>query len=324
MSWIKENQFTAGLAAVTLLGVGGLYSWGSGSQDKTALALEAHRTAAAQIARYETGRLYPSEANRDLKRKAVNDYSDQATELRDLMVGFAPKPGPVIASNVFGTELQAATARVRTAFDASKTGLPAGFLLGFEPYSANIANEDATNLLAYQVGAMEWLFGKLADARPASLINVYRKPLPEEKGQAYAYAKGEVARDLAMEITFSGSANTLREFIGTLVDSKEYYFIPRILRVENEKQTGPIRSDAQFKTTSTSTAADAVLDPAAFDEKPAGELALDPVLGEDPPAAEPILKQVLGDELLKVFLRIDLRVFRDAASVPLPELPKNL
>jgi hypothetical protein len=118
----------------------------------------------------------------------------------------------------------------------------------------------------------------------------------------------------------------MREFLGSLVDSKEYYFIPRIIRVENEKQVGPTRSDAQFKPAASSAVVEAAFDPSAFDAKPAGGLPGEPAATDEANAAasEAILKQVLGDELLKVFLRIDLRVFRDAASVPLPELPKSL
>lgn len=333
MSWIKENQFTAGLAAVTLVGVAGLYYWGSGSQEKTAQALQDFQAAASEITRYEGGRLYPSDTNRDLKRKAVADYSAQAGELRDRMVHYGPKAGqPAMASNAFGTELQAANARVRAAFEASQTTLPSSFLLGFEGYANTIAHSDATNLLAYQVGAMEWMFVKLADARPKALLNVYRKPLPEEKGQAYEYQAGQVSRDLAFEVTFSGSARAMREFLGSLVDSKEYYFIPRVIRVENEKQVGPSRNDAEFKTSSAAKLPDE-FDPGVLaftDVKPAGEEGVDPaaepIAGEeaDATASEEILKQVLGDEAVKVFLRIDLRLFRDAASVPLPELPKSL
>ncbi len=329
MSWIKENQFTAGLAAVTLLGVAGLYSWGSGNQNKTALARDDYQAAAAEMMRYEGGSLYPSDTNRDLKRKAVADYSEQATQLRDRMVQYGPKPGSAIAANAFGTELQAANTRIRAAFETSQATVPGGFLVGFEAYASGVAQGDATSLMAYQMGAMEWLFVKLAEARPEALINVYRQPLTEEKGAPYDYAKNQISRDLPMEITFSGSARAVREFMSSLVDSKDYYFIPRVIRVENEKQVGPTRSDAQFKTVSTSTAPEG-FDPAALgavtDLVPAGDPAVVLAAGEEAvaPESEEILKQVLGDEAVRVFLRIDLRLFRDSASVPLPELPKSL
>jgi len=329
MSWIKENQFTAGLAAVTLLGVGGLYSWGSGNQNKTELARDDYQAAAAEMMRYEGGSLYPSDTNRDLKRQAVADYSEQASQLRDRMVQYGPKPGPAIASNAFGTDLQASNTRIRAAFETSQATLPGGFLVGFESYASGVALGDATSLMAYQMGAMEWLFVKLAEARPEALINVYRQPLPEEKGQPYVYAENQISRDLPIEITFSGSARAMREFLSSLVDSKDYYFIPRIIRVENEKQAGPTRSDAQFKTVITPTVPDG-FDVAALgsvtDLSAVGDPAVALPAGEEAvvPESEEILKQVLGDEALRVFLRIDLRLFRDAASVPLPELPKSL
>lgn len=315
MSWIQENKFAAGLAGVTFVAVGGLWYWGNGCKDKTQEARDLFAQATGQIRILENGRLYPSEANRDLKRKAVTEYTQQAVALRDRMIQFRPASLDPVASEVFSKQLQESGSRVQAAFQTSKTSLPQGFLMGFESYSSSVAQRDATGLLGYQVKATEWLFIKLAEARPEAVLNVHRPRLPEEKGTAYAYQKGDVARDLPIEITFSGSARALREFMSSLVDSKEFYFVPRVVRIENEKTTPPSRSDAQFKVPSTAPTADGfgqtLPDPAA-----------DPT-AQPTPEREEILKQVLGNEQVRVFLRIDLRLFREAAGVALPELPKN-
>ena len=325
MSWIQENKFAAGLAAVTMVGVGGLWYWGNGNKEKTADAHDQFQDAANQIVRFEAGRLYPSEQNRDMKNKAVSDYVEQAGRLRERMTEFRPKTLEPVAPNVFSEQLQAASGRARSAFETSQTTLPPSFMLGFEPYSNSVAQGEATPLLTYPVGALEWLFTTLAEARPVSLINVYRKPLPEEKGREFSYAKGQVARDLPVEVTFSGTSKSLREFMSALVDSKDYYFIPRVVRIENEKQLGPTRSDAQFKTASTAPAEggfDIANFTAGADVVPPADGAAAPVL-PSAPASEEILKQVLGNEKITVFLRLDLRLFREASSVPLPELPKR-
>ena len=205
--------------------------------------------------------------------------------------------------------------------DSVKNTIPKDFYLGFESYTNTPAQEGATGVLAYQLGAISEMHGILATAKPAKLLNFYRQPIDEEAGKAYTTEKGATYRALPVEIAFSGSEKSLRAFVNGLNSSKKFFYLIRSTRIMNEKQNAPKASDVQFdadKAKPGGAAGGGIFEPgSAFvlpsedPPKPAGDKP-----DEKQKSSEQILKQVLGSENINAFFRIDVLLFEGDAVVP--------
>jgi hypothetical protein len=327
MSWINENKFLATLAGGTLAGVIILFALGYQGMKSYDGQKEAFETASTEVKAFESGPLYPKTENKNAKSKALNDYKAAVESLQSAFEPFRPKELTAITPQEFTSQLLAANTETRKAFETAGTVVPDPYFVGFERYKTSLADGKSTAVLDYQLGFVKNLMLTLAKAKPAELKNLYRPLLPEDEGQVFTAPADMVARPLSLELTFTGSELSVREFITSISKPDERFVVVRSLRITNTKKDAPKSSDAQFEK------------PAAA--KPAG--AADPFAGgfilpgEEPAAATPapktpkapdapapaeaapggrILAQVLGTEQVNVFLRIDLLQFLPAKKLP--------
>lgn len=321
MNWIKENKFLAALAGGTLAGVIVLLAVGLLGSGKYNTAKETFDTAYQEASGFESQPLYPKVDHKDAKNKALGEYAKLVESLQTDFEPFRPKEIKNLSPQEFTDSLLAANTEVRKAFEDGSTVVPEPFFMGFERYKTSLAAGNNTGILNYQLGAIKSLMLDLAKAKPSELKNFYRQALPEEDGQTFTPSDAAVARAFPMELTFTGTEKSVREFISSLSKIDKQYVVIRALRIGNLKKDPPRAADAQF-------------DKAATEEKPAG--GADAFSGgfvlpgddaaapaADAPAAAPavadssrILSQVLGTEQLQVFLRLDLLEFLPAKKLP--------
>ncbi len=286
MSWIKDNKFAAMLGGATLLAAIVLFYAGMTYRSKYSKALQDYQDAAAEVEEFESLPLYPSDANRDGKTKALNEYRTAITGIQGAFEKFRLKEVPNISPQDFTVNAKAANEVVGEAFADAKTKLPEGFFLGFETYSSgSLAREEATGNLNYQLGAIKELMLALAKAAPSQVQNFYRPKSPEEDGGKWLPAADDSARPYPMEVTFKGTEKSARDFLTALTNSPTHFFTVRCLRIDNEKNKAPNKVDAKFevplpaggakpgsKSDPFGGAADFVLppeEPAVPDKKPA-------------------------------------------------------
>lgn len=327
MNWIKENKFLAVLCGGTLVGLILLLFIGSRGSNRYATALEEFQTAADEAAGYEKGALYPKDTNRDAKKKALDDYRQNLEGLQAAYQPFRPEEIANVSPQEFTDLLIKINEETRKAFEDNGVTVPAPYFVGFERYRTSLASKQSTGTLGYELAGIRNLMLSLAAAKPKELRNLYRAEIPEESGKTYEPGDA-VARPFPLEITFTGSEKSAREFVTAVTKLDEKYAVIRVLRISNEKKNPPRSSDAQFEKPADKAAAsvadifsgDFVLP----DEEPVeapGEAQPDSAQTEDavptPAATETgrILSQVLGDEDVQVFLRIDLLQFLPAKKL---------
>ena len=250
MSWIKDNKFAAILGGATLLGAIVLLYIGLIYHGRYAKALESYHTAADDVEVFEKTPLYPSLENRAGKTKALNEYRTAIRGMESAFDKFRPKALQNIAPQSFTDHAKSAKEEVVKAFEASGAKLPdvpEGFLLGFEPYTKELAREEATGLLDYQLGATRELLITLAKAAPSQLQNLYRPKFPEEDSDKWQGSATDAARSFPIELTFRGPERSLRDFLSAIVKSPNYFFVVRTIRIMNEKSVAPNAKDAKFE-----------------------------------------------------------------------------
>ncbi|BCX46530.1 hypothetical protein HAHE_04380 [Haloferula helveola] len=321
----QDNKFPIILGTVTAVAAGGLIFWGMKSGGKYATAKEEFDSAQAQIGKMLRANIPPTQDNAREKEKAVTDYE---ASVADLQKAFDPLRQPKL-ENIEPSEFQNALLASRkdliAKFEASGTEMPETFFLGLGKFSDTLPAKKDTGMLNFEMKAFANLLTKLAEAAPDKFKNAYWPGLPNPPQE------GDAVVEHPIELTFSGTEASLRKFLSSLDDSKEYFYIVRTMRVKNERASAPNASDARFEKPEE---APKPADPFATggfvfpDEDPApapaeedgGAEGETPAEEETPaPAPEPepagptdsgeILKQVLGSEKLDVFLRIDVVQF---------------
>ena len=142
--------------------------------------------------------------------------------------------------------------------------------------------------------------------------------------------RGQVARKLPLEIVFTGTEDSVRDFLSSVVNDKEYFMVVRSWRIVNKKKIPPRKTDASFddRAPRNDRVGGAVDNQPNFgdlfnnDENVEGDAEFE-ALPEQPDAltlplggSGRILSQVLGQEELEVFVRLDLLLFLEAQELP--------
>lgn len=337
----KEKRFVSILAGITLVCVGGLYFFASKGGSRFDTAKEEFDAVDSEIKSMEGLPVYPTQDNLEKKEAELKAYSANAAELAQKLQALRPAKLDNTDPQAFTDLLvKTADATIKAYQDAGLSSegdngsLPKSFYLGFEDYTSKPAQQGATGIMTYQLGAIAELNAALAAAKPSALLNFRREVLPEEKNEAYKPTPGVPYRTLPIEIAFAGPESTLRNFINGIQSSKQHYYIIRSMRLRNEKQDGPKASDAQFEAPAKEGDAAApgggIFDsgaafvlpgeaaPAAPAEAAAAPAeAAAPEKKEEAPAdGSRILQQVLGQENVKAFFRIDIVLFDGAPAAP--------
>lgn len=321
MSWIKENKFLAALGGGTLAGVIILAVVGLQGSGRYATAKEEFDTASADAGQMEKMALYPKPEFRDGKRKALEDYRKSVESIQTTFEPFRPKEITNTTPQEFTNRLLEANTETRKAFEEAGTIVPEPYFVGFENYRTSLPSGNNTGILDYQLAAIKGLMLDLAKSKPSELKNLYRPQLPEESGQTYTAPAGAVARSFPLEITFTGTEQSAREFLSAVAKADTKYAVIRSLRILNQKKEPPLTTDAQFEAAATASApaaSDSAGAPAAefvfpdAEETAAPEAAATPDAPASAAAAgdsSRILAQVLGSEQVHVFVRLDILEF---------------
>ena len=196
MSWIKKNRFIVMLSGATLLGAALLVFFGFQAAQRYDEAKAQFDIAVSEASSYENLALYPKSANRDGKRKALDEYRQAVTSLLAAFDPFRTADLKNVTPQEFTNTLLAANTDVRKAFADSGTIVPDAFFMGFEKYKTSLADGKITGLLDYQLSSIKKLMLTLSQAKPTALKNLYRPNLVEEEGQAYKPAANVVIRSL--------------------------------------------------------------------------------------------------------------------------------
>jgi len=326
----QENKFPIILGAVTAVAAGGLIWWGMQSGSAYDAAKSDYDEKVGEISRLMRAKVAPTADNQREKKKAVAEYRESVESLQKAFDKYRAPKLENTEVNAFSDALLAARKRVGLKFEEAEVSLPASFFLGLGKYTDKLPQKKNTGLLHYELGAFEDLFGRLADAGPAELLNVHWPDLPEEIGKTYDMGNKSF-RPHPIEISFQGSEDSLRKFLSSLDDSEKYYYVVRTMRVSNSRMSAPNSKDASFEQVKVETAVDdpfgggdfvfpdEVGTPAEGEgEAPAETEVEAPAVPEAPAATDggQILKQVLGSEEIKVFMRIDVLQFVDPKPLP--------
>lgn len=358
MSWIQENKFVAGLVGVTVVVGGAILFYGSSQGSAYDQKMLEYEDLKSKHTSLEKAKPYPDAGNLKKRQDGIKQYTDVIDGVRNALIRYQPGKLDSLTPEQFSDAQVKMEKELRAVFEAAGTTLPNDCNFGFEKYANVQAKAGATAQLNYQLGAMQWLLGKLAEVKPQELANIKRAELPVEvdrvapapprrggraggKGRAQtskqAVVSGKPYQLMPVELAFTTSEASLRDFLKALVNSEKYFFSIRAVRLRNERQTPPTIKDANFPDGGGGGGGGAAkpvgADPFGGivfpeDDAPEGDEGGDGEAPEPAPAPAPvadggrILKQVLGSEKLHVYISFDILLIKgrkaDAPASPEP------
>ncbi len=319
MDWIRENKPLAAILGVIIAGslaLGYLLfdAWNNYTETK-----DGYLGLGSQVAVLKGSRLAPTEENVKAKQALVDEYAAVVNRLGGALLILQPPVQP-IKDIEFQAKLKTKIAEARKAAAVSKMQLPAEFAFGFDDYTSGLPKSaTAAAELSNFLDAMDELVKLFMQCGVQSLDLLERSSLAVEQGQAtpppqpnnvpgmqvQQQTASAILEKRQISVILTLDQGALQLLISRLANPSDMPFFTslRLLRIENERQDGPLRSDVRLPSASPDGGGAAETPtPAATDEiKP-------------PPPALVDSVPVIGKELLKVRIEIDLLKFLDAAK----------
>ncbi|MBE2284851.1 MAG: hypothetical protein IAE77_15430 [Prosthecobacter sp.] len=320
MDWIRENKSLAAILGVIIAGslaLGYLLfdAWSTYSEAK-----DSYLAMGTQVAGLKGARLAPTEANVKAKQAVVEEYAGVVNRLGTALLILQPPVQP-IKDIEFQAKLKNKIADARKAAGLVKMALPAEFAFGFDEYTAGLPKsaEAAAELSSFLDATDELvkLFMQCGvqsvDLFERSTLPVEGLPTPTKQGnqsvrqpQQQPVAPG-ILEKKQISVILTLDQGPLQLLVSRLANPSEmpFFMSLRLLRIENERQEGPLRSEVQVPADAAALTADPGA--AQADAKPAGDEI------KPPPPAPVDSVPVIGKERLKVRMEIDLVKFLEGA-----------
>lgn len=353
MDWMRENKTLAGIIGVMVAGGLGLTAWLVMSYMAYATSVEEYQAVSGNVASIKGAKLFPSAENVEAKEAAVSAYEEAVGRLGTVLLTLQQPVAP-LTDTEFQARLKSRIADARQAAAATKMALPKEFAFGFDSYTTGLprSGEAATQLGDY-LAAVDAIVKMIIESGAKSIDSLERTELaiekgtppppapPKEpkkvtkarttKGKGKAAAKAVVApKEIAqvverrkLTLTLTADQGPLQVIMNKLASpSKMVHFsVVRQLRVENEKQEGPLRGSLKrLESNSISEPSPGGDNPTQKQDETtnkapgAGTAAVGPQVIEPAKPSDPDAQAVFGEELLKVYLEIDLVRFLEPKS----------
>ncbi len=328
MSWFQENKFASAVIGATVVVSGVLFYLGMDARSAADKALEKSNSAVSEANALRAAKPYPNaKSKKELNGKVVK-LIDDAEAFRQKLLKYRPVKQTKVSPSGFSKKLANHRSLLMQYYKSKGISIPKRVGFGFEKYTSSMASANATRDLEYQRMALEWMFKALADAQPVSLDNIHRTLLPVEVQGADTNKKKNRQRKskelkpvydrMPIEVAFTGTEESLKQFVEKLTNGNEYFFAVRTLRIMNESSEAP---DSKVKVEAPEVTPEDELGGFVVPDD-AGDAGADGA-AKDTTSTEPIIKQVLGDEKIKVDMVLDLYAFKPADKVKFPKIKKR-
>jgi hypothetical protein len=301
MKSAKEQAFwvTFGLAMVLLLGGSGFYLVQSAGGYSSSTA--AFNQQGAQKKKLESAAIYPSQENLDALKKTVDEFEGTVNGLHDQLKAFQ-KPLEQVSDQQFPQILKAMIEKFREHAFQQRVVIPEGFYFGMDEYATTLPRPEATGILKYQLDSVDHLLRSIIANGADEIISLQRERTAVEAGQENPELRNRVVK-YPVKVSFVTGHDGFRDFLNTVSNDKSFFYIVRVLRVDNETKEGPSKSVEQRRLAKDPTTGEVIEITEGQDVAAAGLQEYD-------------ARIVFGGEKLRVTAVVDLCRFPEIADLP--------
>ena len=309
MKSAREQAFWVGygLAMVLLIGGAGYYLFTAlGGYAQSSGEFQRQKV---QKKKLESAAIYPNAANLEKLKTSVTEFEVNVNTLHDDLKSYQ-QPLPVVTDQQFPQELKAMIEAFRKHAFEKRVDLPEDFYFGMNEYASTLPKPGATGILKYQLDSMDYLLRTIIAQGSDEIISVEREQMavektPEAGQEVVDPEKTERVAKYPIKISFVTGNDGFRNFLNLVSNDKKYFYIVRVVRVDNEVKVGPPKNVEAKRLAKDPTT---------------GEV-IEVTEGQDPKAAglqEYDARILFGNEKLRVTAVIDLCRFPEIADTPPP------
>jgi hypothetical protein len=310
MNWVRQNRFLSAFIAVMVVGIGALGFLLYSAYGRFSEVTEQYDRQTAELKRLQSLTPYPDEENLTKLEEQKTQYLKRIDQLREKLTRLE-FPREELTPEQFQDSLRASVSAVEQKAKQNGVKLPDKFYLGFDQYQATPPKTEAATMLGWQLKGIELVVNLLIESKVDEIAVLTRPPLPEE-AVALAQERDRAPRVPAaanpaeeafvkaypFTVEFVSDQPKFRRMLNDLAGQSKQFIAVRSLKISNENDKGPARSE---------TAAAAPVAPAA----PAAPGTLPAQPAESVAAAER-LKFIVGTERLSVTLELEAVHFNSA------------
>ncbi|MBL9154695.1 MAG: Amuc_1100 family pilus-like protein [Verrucomicrobiales bacterium] len=248
---MKGNTWLAGYILFTaiLLGGSGFFLFKSRSAYNE--TFEGWDSLKGKIIRFEKEVPYPSEDNEKKLEGIVTEYDGKVKALYESLSRYQKPLNAQLTDNEFANQIlknKVADFLKLAGEKGMEVEKKEEFYLGFDAYKTTFPRPEIVPALGYQLDAIEHLLKQLAESGADKLSLLSREQLPGEVAPADpatagdtppGIVPGQVVQKYPITLTFAADHRDFQEFLNRLANDKEYFFILRVLRVDNSSPDGP-------------------------------------------------------------------------------------
>jgi len=229
-----------GLFALVLIGGAGYYCMGA--YGKYSEALSTWDSTKGAISGLERRVPYPSEKNKVELQKKVDGYNVAVKQLFQSLNKFQKQLDTKLQNTDFQQLVKTKVEGFRTFAASGGMSMDAAdeFQMGFDTYANTLPSPESVPVLHYELEAIDLLLRDLVTAGAEQLLLFSRDLIPGEVGGPTEKKSG-VVHKYPVRVKFHGSHEAFRKFINRVANSKEYFYIVRVLKVTNDVKEGPLK-----------------------------------------------------------------------------------
>ncbi len=235
---------TFGLTAFLVIAGTGFYAFSSFGKYQEALGGWDSRV--SSIESLERRVPYPNEGNAEALGELVGAYRASVVSLSETLKSFQRPLNKELANTDFQQRVKKRVEDFR-AF-AGENGFEMvtenGFHLGFDAYAEVVPTQELVSELDYELEAIDHLLRKLVASGSKMMTSFERDPIAGEPGGPEKKPEG-VVQKYPVRVRFQGSYEALQGFINELANDREFFYVVRVLKVQNANQEGPPKLSAE-------------------------------------------------------------------------------
>lgn len=236
----KVWLITFGVIAALLLGVSGFFA--ISGYGKYSDSLQSWDQLVGTIESLERRAPYPNKENSETLAAQVEAYESSVEELFLSLDTFQRPLDLTLDSASFQLRVKDKVQAFRKY--SSDGGLEINeatdFQMGFDLYSTVIPPQDLVAVLDYELEAIDYLLRGLVDEGVSNLNTFERDPIPGESGAPPEQASS-VVHKYPVRMRFTSSHDALQSLINKLANDKNFFYIVRVLKIQNEMSEGPLK-----------------------------------------------------------------------------------
>jgi hypothetical protein len=242
----KEKSFWIGFGLVMAILLGGSGFYMIQSLGEYNNASTEHGKLARKKKGLEAKPIFPSQENLDDFGKQLDQFEGKVDQLHDKLKQFQKPLESSIKAKDFPQILKVAVDGFRTYRQQKLVIIPDDFYFGMNKYEkGGLPPEAATGILKFQLDAIERLLKVIIETGSDEIYRFSREMTPLELPDGKDPERTSQVAKYTVTVGFLTTHDGFRNFLNATSNDKEFFYIVRVLRADNEIKEGPQKNVEQ-------------------------------------------------------------------------------